>query len=263
MTVRPFDNPPLAAVRFPAGPPMMLMLCFCGMMIGLTLDLQSVLPATIISLCLGSHSFVGTVIGHSTLLPATSVLMFVSGFAVLGLGDLVGSGQPGPGRRNSMRFGAVIGCNVAMLVGMFLGEWLGPPLAGGLGLSWNLACMIAAMTVGMSLGMALWTGLTAGGSVFVRRVNWPQGFDAYGRPGRNAAVPSFKDIGNPSDGVKLGPSIHMSTSVMPVETSAPGTSAPGLQTQDQRQGRALHPDRAPRMGLHLYPTSDRRTKGLP
>ena len=56
-------------------------------MIGLAIDLQSVLPGSIASLCLGSHSFAESVVSHSAVLPATNLLMFLSGFAVLGMGE--------------------------------------------------------------------------------------------------------------------------------------------------------------------------------
>ncbi len=61
------------------GPVIMFVLCFSGMMIGLAIDLQSVLPQTIVTLCTQRHSLGDSIALHATLLPATNVLMFASG----------------------------------------------------------------------------------------------------------------------------------------------------------------------------------------
>ncbi|MEP9379178.1 hypothetical protein ABLE91_20865 [Aquabacter sp. CN5-332] len=117
------------------------LLGFCGMMIGLTLDLQSVLPEALAALCTGNRTLADSMLLHASLLPAANLLMLV--------GSLVGAGL-GRGRWSGR-----IACCALMLVGMGIFEWLGPRLAGAAGLSWTFPAMVAAMTLGMAAGMAL------------------------------------------------------------------------------------------------------------
>jgi hypothetical protein len=134
----------------------MFILCFCGMMIGLSFDLQSVLPETITLICTGHHSFGSSVLLHSALLPASNALMFLGGLAVLGF-----EGLPQAGRSAmAARLGPTFACDVVMLGGMFAAEWLGPAAAGAHGLGWSLAAKVLAMALGMALGMAAWEAAT-------------------------------------------------------------------------------------------------------
>lgn len=133
------------------GPLTMLTLCLCGMATGLAIDLQSVLPATVATLCLGGHSFVGSLLGHASLLPATNLFMLASGLIAIGLGAPARAGSGGPaGLRSHLVRG--LACNAAMFAGMALAQWLGPEVATGLGLSWSLSAMMGAMAAGMALG---------------------------------------------------------------------------------------------------------------
>ena len=133
--------------------PVMFILSFCGMATGLAIDLKTVLPATLASLCLGPHSLLDGVVAHTALLPATNLLALASGFIAIGLmAGAARSGESGPARRRQIAFYMV--CNFVMLAGMLLGAALGPRLAAPLGFPWSAGAMLAAMAVGMGAGMA-------------------------------------------------------------------------------------------------------------
>ncbi len=103
----------------------MFLIGFSGMAIGMAIDLQSILPQTIASLCGASHTFGDSLVLHATLLPATNLLMPLSGLAAAGLASASDSGrEPAP-----QSLGLYLACSVFMLTGMLLCEWLGPQLA--------------------------------------------------------------------------------------------------------------------------------------
>lgn len=149
----PTTHSRLAGVRWLSGPALIFMLCFCGMTTGLAIDLQSISPATLASLCLGTHSLADSIVAHSALLPATNLFMLGGGVIAAGVAE------PDVRRWSARRFGFYVGCCAAMLAGMLFGEWFGPRLAAGAGLSWDLSAMVAAMAAGMALGMAAVTAL--------------------------------------------------------------------------------------------------------
>ena len=130
----------------------MFILSFCGMATGLAIDLKTVLPATLASLCLGPHSLLDGVVAHTSLLPATNLLTLASGFVAIGLiAGPARSGEGGRSRRGQIAFYVV--CNFVMLAGMLLGAALGPRLVAPLGLPWSAGAMLSAMAIGMAAGM--------------------------------------------------------------------------------------------------------------
>lgn len=126
----------------------MLFLSIGGMAIGLRIDLQSVLPETVSTLCTQTRSFADSMFLHATLLPATNLSMFTSGIAAVCL--------VAEGRCHAAVF-RYLGCSAAMLVGMFLSEWLAPAFAHRAGIALNLSMITAAMIAGMLAGMGAWS----------------------------------------------------------------------------------------------------------
>lgn len=120
---------------------------FCGMMIGLAIDLRSVLPEALATLCTAERSLAGSLALHASLLPATCLLML--GGCLLGarLGPALAAEAPPP------VLDRLAGAT-AMVAGMGLGEWLGPRLAARFGLGWDISAMTGAMALGMLLAMA-------------------------------------------------------------------------------------------------------------
>ena len=141
-----------------SGATLMFMLCFCGMATGLAIDLQSILPATLISLCLGAHSIARTVVLHATVLPATNLLMLAGGVLAIGLIEAPAS-DAARRRPVGARIGFYLVCNGAMLAGMLGGAAFGPTLMTRFALPWTLPAMMIAMATGMGLGMATVIGL--------------------------------------------------------------------------------------------------------
>ncbi len=149
------------------GPLTMFVLGFSGMMIGLTIDLQSVLPQTIVSLCTRPHSLGDSIALHAALLPATNILMFASGLVAA-----LFSAWPncaGSWRGRSIALVPYAACSMAMLLGMFLSEWLAPQIARQFAVAWTLPTMIGAMVIGMAGGMALWAAFTIAADRFSGR----------------------------------------------------------------------------------------------
>jgi hypothetical protein len=149
--VSPPDGEPWMGLVLPAAP-VLFILSFCGMATGLAIDLKTVLPATLASLCLGPHSLLDGVVAHTSLLPATNLLTLGSGFVAIGL--IAGATRrPEDGRsgRGQIAFYAI--CNLVMLAGMLLGAALGPRLVAPLGLPWSAGAMLTAMAIGMAAGM--------------------------------------------------------------------------------------------------------------
>jgi hypothetical protein len=143
------------------GPVIMFVLCFSGMMIGLAIDLQSVLPQTIVTLCTQRHSLGDSIALHATLLPATNVLMFASGLVAAFYSAWPSCGGRGAWRGRFLILLPAITCSAAMLGGMFLSEWFAPQAARSFGMTWSMPTMISAMAVGMAGGMASWAVLDA------------------------------------------------------------------------------------------------------
>ena len=128
----------------------MFLLCFCGMMIGLAIDLRNIAPQSIGFLCSATPSIASSVILHAKLLPATNLLMLASGFVAAGL---TSARESGDGRTASAY--AYLVCGLTMLAGMFAGEWAGPEIARACGIAWTVTSMTAAMTLGMMIGAAV------------------------------------------------------------------------------------------------------------
>jgi hypothetical protein len=149
----------------------MFILCFGGMMIGLSFDLQRVLPEAIASLCTGRHSLSASVFLHSALLPATNAFMFLGGLTAVGVERLVAA--PPTAHDLPARLARTLGCDALMLAGMFIAEWLGPQAAAGFGLRWSFAAMVATMATGMAVGMAAWEGLRRAAALRQRRGSAP------------------------------------------------------------------------------------------
>lgn len=143
------------------GPAVMFVLCFSGMMIGLAIDLQSVLPQTIVALCTRPHSLGDSIALHAVLLPTTNILMFASGLVAAFYSAWPSCGHRETWSRCALFLLPYVGCSVAMLIGMFLSEWFAPQVARHLGMTWSVPTMIGAMAVGMAGGMASWAALEA------------------------------------------------------------------------------------------------------
>jgi hypothetical protein len=137
----------------------MLIVCFSGMMVGLAVDLQSVRPETIGSLCTQAHSLRDSLVLHARLLPATNIFMVASGMAAAFLSAWPHCDASKKWGERYAPLAPYIGCGIAMLAGMFLSEWLAPQLARHVGLPWSLSAMIAAMVTGMVCGIALASGV--------------------------------------------------------------------------------------------------------
>lgn len=140
-------------------PLMMLVLGFSGMMIGLAIDLQSILPQAIVTLCTQPRSFGDSIALHAVLLPATNILMFASGLVSAFYSAWPGCGHRETWSRRALFLLPYVGCSVAMLIGMFLSEWFAPQIVSRLGMIWSVPTMIGAMAVGMAGGMATWAVL--------------------------------------------------------------------------------------------------------
>ncbi len=125
----------------------MLLFCTSLMAVGLTIDLQSVVPQALGSLCSSTASFWDAAILHATLLPVTNLSMV---FGLIASG-VVSARRAG--RHDSARIPADLGCGVLMLTGMFLGEWLGPQLARLATIPWTMLTMLIAMSLGMVPGI--------------------------------------------------------------------------------------------------------------
>jgi len=122
----------------------MLLLCGCGMMAGLAIDLRTLSPDVVVALCSTAPSLATSVALHATLLPVT-------GFLTVAAAVLAVWRRPAD---SSVVF--ELGCSAAMLVAMALSGWAGPRLAAAIGHAWTLADMVAAMAVGMALGAGAW-----------------------------------------------------------------------------------------------------------
>jgi hypothetical protein len=156
MTDVPAERSLQPRMQWLSAPAMMLVLGFSGMMIGLTIDLRSILPETLVAVCAQSHSFRDSLVLHATLLPATNMLMFASGIAAACFSAWPLCQRHRQWRERYAPLLPYVGCTLAMLAGMSLSEWLAPQLARSIGWSWSLSAMVTAMVIGMGCGMLVW-----------------------------------------------------------------------------------------------------------
>jgi hypothetical protein len=151
-------NDPVARVSpaaFARAPLLMLLLCLCGMAIGLAIDSGSVPLEVLASLCLAdSGNLVSGAGMHLELLPATHALMLAGAImaAAISRFESAGAGSPSPASARYLPDGA---CIAAMLSGMILGGWLGPPITASLGVEASSTRLVVAMIAGMIAGMSV------------------------------------------------------------------------------------------------------------